>query len=203
MLQYTSQLKRNISNMKNVPGIVDVRVFEAEDFITQQTNVKCLKFLFIGTHGRMEIYVPEELCMHHVFDITNEMIERWTAPINEGYVKEYKFESMPRRFIDLETQNFNRLDGAIPITNPTEEQQNLIEMLNSINEIDRVVIQKIVDPQLKILANCANPVLVTCHPVGTNSNRIYEFIVPEMVYINVENHETSLQTLRNLISEAQ
>lgn len=199
MIQYTEQLTKNIDNMKKVPGILDVQVSEPEDFITQQTVVDCLKFTLTGAHGIMELYVPEDLCMNQVADINDNMIEEWTLPLKEGYVKEYSFETVARRFIDVEHQNFNHLDGGIPITQLNENQIKLVEDLVAIDGIGQVTLKTVVDPYLKQLANCSNPILVCCTPEDTSKGILYKVLVPEVSHDDTTTFDTVVDNIKNLI----
>lgn len=199
MIQYTEQLNQNIANMKNIPGILDVQVSEAEDFITQQTVVECLKFKLIGAHNSMELYVPKELCMNVVAPITDEMVEQWTAPLKQDYVKQYTFETVTRRFIDIENENFNALDGGVAISTLSAEQQVLVNNLIAIDGIGAVILKNVVDPDLKELANCSSPILVCCTPEDISKGVKYTVLMPNSCYMDMSSYDAFVDNIKSLM----
>jgi hypothetical protein len=199
MIQHTQQLDANINIIKSVPDILDVQVSVPEDYITQQTVVECLKFLLIGEHGKMELYVPKELCMHSVVETNDDMIHHWTLPLKKDYVKQYSFETIPRRFIDIEHQNLNQLDGGVPITTLSDNQQHLINDLIAIDGIGSVVLKTIVDPDVKALANCANPIMVCCTPEDVSLGIMYKVIVPEVSHDDSTTFHTIVENLKSIM----
>lgn len=199
MIQYTRELKTNIENIKNTPGILDVRVSLPEHFITRQTGVECLKFTLVGEHGELYLYVPKELCMHNVAEITDAMIEEWTLPLKEGYVKEYYFEEKPRRFIDPQQENFNHLDGGVAITELDENQAKLVEDLIAVDGIGQVTLKEVVDPYMKKLCNCNNPILVCCTPEDVTKGVLYKVLVPEISHNDNTTFETIVENIKKLM----
>jgi hypothetical protein len=199
MIQYTEQLNQNIANMKNIPGILDVQVSEPEDFITQQTIVSCLKFKLIGSHGSMELYVPKDLCMNVVAPITDEMVQQWTAPLKDGYVKQYTFETITRRFIDVENENFNQLDGGVTINTLSDEQQTLVNNLIAIDGIGAVTLKNVVDPDLKELANCSSPILVCCTPEDISKGVKYTVLVTNYCYTDTTSYDSLVENIKSLM----
>ena len=126
--------------------------------------------------------------MEEVAPFNDEMVHQILLPLQPDYHNTYSFFTTVKRFIDLEHVNFNHLDGGVPVETLTEEQQALVDMLNSIEGITGVVIKDIVDPSLLPFVECDAGIIVQCST--PDASKVLKFMLPKVIHSDVETFDT-------------